>query len=67
MDAGKYSPILFSVATGETLHSAASASSTTKISQFRDALDAYSRVIRINPYVCEVWSNLGLLYESYNN
>ena len=25
------------------------------VSQFRDALDAYSRAIRLNPYISEVW------------
>ncbi|KAH0838714.1 TPR-like protein [Lanmaoa asiatica] len=37
------------------------------INQFRDALDAYSRAIRINPYISEVWFDLGSLYESCNN
>ncbi|KAF9652054.1 TPR-like protein [Thelephora ganbajun] len=32
-----------------------------------DALDAYSRAIRINPYISEVWFDLGSLYESCNN
>jgi glucose repression mediator protein len=35
-----------------------------KKKQFRDALDAYSRAIRLNPYLSEVWYNLGTLYES---
>jgi cytochrome c-type biogenesis protein CcmH/NrfG len=26
-----------------------------QINQFRDALDAYSRAIRLNPYISEVW------------
>ncbi|CAG8526797.1 3734_t:CDS:2, partial [Cetraspora pellucida] len=34
---------------------------------FRDALDAYSRAIRLNPYISEVWYDLGTLYESCNN
>jgi tetratricopeptide (TPR) repeat protein len=34
---------------------------------FRDALDAYSRAIRINSYISEVWFDLGSLYESCNN
>ncbi|KAG8726346.1 Lysine-specific demethylase 6A, partial [Ceratobasidium sp. 423] len=34
---------------------------------FRDALDAYSLAIRINPYISEVWFDLGSLYESCNN
>lgn len=38
-----------------------------QINQFRDALDAYSRAIRINPYIPEVWFDLGSLYESCNN
>ena len=38
-----------------------------QIGQFRDALDAYTRAIRINPYMNEVWLNLGILYESCNN
>nr|CAG8488202.1 3591_t:CDS:10 [Entrophospora candida] len=33
----------------------------------RDALDAYSRAIRLNPYISEVWYDLGTLYESCNN
>jgi hypothetical protein len=34
-----------------------------KINQFRDALDAYSHAIwRINPYIPEVWFDLGSLY-----
>ncbi|KAG9098698.1 glucose repression mediator protein [Ceratobasidium sp. UAMH 11750] len=37
------------------------------INQFRDALDAYSRAIRINPYISEVWFDLGSLYKSCNN
>lgn len=31
-----------------------------QINQYRDALDAYSRAIRINPYISEVWFDLGL-------
>ena len=38
-----------------------------QVSQYHDALDAYSRVIRINPYILEVWFDLGSLYESCNN
>ena len=38
-----------------------------QINQYRDALDAYSRAIRLNPYISEVWFNLGSLYESCNN
>ncbi|KAJ7907032.1 hypothetical protein B0H13DRAFT_1879973 [Mycena leptocephala] len=38
-----------------------------QINQYRDALDAYSRAIRINPYLSEVWFDLGSLYESCNN
>lgn len=37
------------------------------INQFHDALDAYSRAIRIYPYLSEVWFNLGALYESCND
>ncbi|KAG9094845.1 Lysine-specific demethylase 6A [Ceratobasidium sp. UAMH 11750] len=37
------------------------------INQFRDALNACSRAIRINPYISEVWFDLGSLYESCNN
>ncbi|KAG2159904.1 uncharacterized protein EDB93DRAFT_1099332 [Suillus bovinus] len=38
-----------------------------QINQFRDALDAYSRAIHINPYISEVWFDLGSLHESCNN
>ncbi|KAJ7825679.1 hypothetical protein B0H13DRAFT_2374846 [Mycena leptocephala] len=38
-----------------------------QINKYRDALDAYSRAIRINPYLSEVWFDLGSLYESCNN
>lgn len=38
-----------------------------QINQYRDALDAYSRAIRLNPFISEVWYNLGSLYESCNN
>jgi glucose repression mediator protein len=38
-----------------------------QIKQYRDALDAYSRAIRINPYIPEVWFDLGSLYESCND
>lgn len=37
------------------------------INQFHDALDAYSRAIRIHPYLAEVWYNLGALYEACND
>jgi len=37
------------------------------INQFHDSLDAYSRAIRINPYLSEIWFNLGALYESCND
>ncbi len=32
-----------------------------QIQQYRDALDAYSRAIRLNPYISEVWYDLGTL------
>jgi tetratricopeptide (TPR) repeat protein len=38
-----------------------------KINQFPDALDAYGRAIRLNPYISEVWYDLGTLYESCEN
>jgi cytochrome c-type biogenesis protein CcmH/NrfG len=38
-----------------------------QIDQYREALDAYSRAIRINPSIWEVWFNLGCLYESCND
>jgi glucose repression mediator protein len=38
-----------------------------QISQYCDALDAYSRAIRIKSYISEVWFDLGSLYESCNN
>lgn len=38
-----------------------------QISQYPDALDAYIRAIKLNPYISEVWYNLGSLYESCNN
>jgi cytochrome c-type biogenesis protein CcmH/NrfG len=38
-----------------------------KNQKYRDALDAYSRAIRLNPYISEVWYDLGTLYESCNN
>ena len=38
-----------------------------QINQYRDALDAYSRAIRLNPFISEVWFDLGSLYESCNN
>jgi cytochrome c-type biogenesis protein CcmH/NrfG len=36
-----------------------------QINQYRDALDAYSRAIRLNN-LSEVWYDLGTLYESCN-
>ena len=38
-----------------------------QINQYRDALDAYSRAIQLNPHISEIWFNLGALYESCNN
>ncbi|KAJ1926221.1 glucose repression mediator protein [Tieghemiomyces parasiticus] len=38
-----------------------------QISQFRDALDAFSRALRCNADLCEVWLNLGALYETCNS
>lgn len=38
-----------------------------QINQYRDALDAYSKAIRINPNISEVWFDLGALYEACNN
>ncbi|KAJ7816602.1 hypothetical protein B0H14DRAFT_3475265 [Mycena olivaceomarginata] len=38
-----------------------------QINQYRDAHDAYSRAIRINPLISEVWFDLGSLYESCDN
>jgi tetratricopeptide (TPR) repeat protein len=35
-----------------------------KIGQYKEALDAYSKAIRFNPYMSAVWYNLGTLYES---
>lgn len=32
-----------------------------QINQYRDALDAYSRAIRLNPDISEVWYDLGTL------
>lgn len=32
-----------------------------QINQYRDALDAYSRAIRLNPHISEVWYDLGTL------
>ena len=37
-----------------------------QINQYKDALDAYTRAIRLNPYISEVWFDLGSLYESCN-
>lgn len=36
-----------------------------QINQYRDALDAYSRAIRLNPWISEVWYDLGTLVSSY--
>jgi cytochrome c-type biogenesis protein CcmH/NrfG len=36
------------------------------VNQPRDAYDAYSRGIRLNPYISELWFNLGRLYETPN-
>lgn len=36
-----------------------------QINQYRDALDAYSRAIRLNPYISEVWYDLGTLVSSF--
>jgi tetratricopeptide (TPR) repeat protein len=38
-----------------------------QINQFTDALDAYGRSLRLNPYIPEVWFDLGTLYESCEN
>ncbi len=38
---------------------APSACSTTRSTSTRDALDAYSRAIRLNPFISEVWYDLG--------
>ena len=38
-----------------------------QINQFNDALEAYGRAIHLNPYISEVWYDLGTLYESCNN
>ena len=35
-----------------------------QINQYRDALDAYSRAIRLNPTISEVWYDLGTLVSS---
>src|SRR5258708_35781016 len=35
-----------------------------QINQYRDALDAYSRAIRLNPNISEVWYDLGTLVRS---
>ena len=52
-----------------SLHRAATFCVTTYVktfnpSQFRDALDAYSRSICLNPAQSEVWYDLGTLYKS---
>ena len=36
-----------------------------QINQYRDALDAYSRAIRLNPYISEVWYDLGTLVSAF--
>jgi hypothetical protein len=38
-----------------------------QISQYSDALDAYTRAIKLNPFISEVWYDLGTLYETCNN
>jgi tetratricopeptide (TPR) repeat protein len=38
-----------------------------QINQYSDALDAYGRALRLNPYISEVWFDLGTLYESCEN
>jgi len=38
-----------------------------QINQYRDALDAYSRAIRLNPYISEVWYDLGTLVSLYGS
>lgn len=37
------------------------------IVQFHDALDAYTRAVRIHPWIPEIWQNLGCLYENCND
>lgn len=38
-----------------------------KINQWRDALDAYSKSIRLDPYISEFWASVGeLYYNCYN-
>lgn len=37
------------------------------INQYADALDAYSRSIRLNPYIAGVWYNVGVLHEASNH
>lgn len=37
-----------------------------QINQYRDALDAYSRAIRLNPYISEVWYDLGTLVSCHS-
>jgi tetratricopeptide (TPR) repeat protein len=37
-----------------------------QINQYRDALDAYSRAIRLNPYISEVWYDLGTLVSHFS-
>ena len=40
---------------------------TTSINIVIHTLDAYSRAIHINPYISEVWFDLGSFYKSCNN
>lgn len=37
-----------------------------QINQYRDALDAYSRAIRLNPNISEVWYDLGTLVNLFH-
>jgi len=36
------------------------------MTQYTFALDAYTRAVKLNPYLSEVWYDLGTLYESCN-
>jgi tetratricopeptide (TPR) repeat protein len=38
-----------------------------QIKQYHDALNAYTRAISLNPYISEIWYDLGTLYEACNN
>ncbi|KAJ7882511.1 hypothetical protein B0H13DRAFT_1486532, partial [Mycena leptocephala] len=38
-----------------------------QLNRYHDALSAYSCAVCINPYISEVWFNLGSLYENCNN